>query len=330
LHKAGIERTKKQVASHIQVLRNMWKGEPEFHLVAGGEELFLEGGPLAPAETECDTTGLIPLDFGDRDTLSPVSPSTPGLCATNFIYEHSPAQSSHSSASSFCSGFQLRLSSEAATSPVTPPPQYPNNGVLRPRTYSEPLTHLVPCPQPISPLSSAPSSPAGQSGDLGSASEADSDHQTSSTHLTVHRDQRRLTENKLCFVSLWAEGMLPLTVPSDGVPLAPIRPLEPLIIRIRLHLSSIDDPHSPPTLHGFQGTVSLASPWQFSAQCITKVYSNGTCVVDEVGPLQLAASHAPTVNGLHMVQAFLPESPLSRSRWIDACKQPSEKHNFPY
>ncbi|KAG6879517.1 hypothetical protein C0992_001850 [Termitomyces sp. T32_za158] len=28
LQKAGIDRSKKQVASHIQVLRNMWKGEP--------------------------------------------------------------------------------------------------------------------------------------------------------------------------------------------------------------------------------------------------------------------------------------------------------------
>ncbi|KAL1717508.1 hypothetical protein EV715DRAFT_202999 [Schizophyllum commune] len=34
----GIERTKKQVASHIQVLRNMWKGEPQFYLVAGGAD----------------------------------------------------------------------------------------------------------------------------------------------------------------------------------------------------------------------------------------------------------------------------------------------------
>ena len=28
LQKAGVERSRKQVASHIQVLRNMWKGEP--------------------------------------------------------------------------------------------------------------------------------------------------------------------------------------------------------------------------------------------------------------------------------------------------------------
>lgn len=329
LHKAGVERTKKQVASHIQVLRNMWKGEPEFHLVAGGDELFLDGGPLAPVKAECDTNTLITLDLDDRDAISPISPSTPGLSATNFVYEHSPDQSSHSSASSFGSGFQLNLcaagSSDCAPSPVTPP-QYPNNGILRPRTYSEPLTRLVIRPPLTSPLSSAPSSPAGQSGVLGCSPETEcpsvnSDHPILSTHLTMHRDQKRLIDNKLCFVSLWTEGMLPLTVPSDGVPLPAIRPLEPLIVRIRLHLASIDDTHCSPTLHGFQGTVSLASPWQFSAQCITKVYANGACIIDEVGNLQLAASSAPTANGSHMVQAFLPESPLSRSRWLDASLQ---------
>jgi hypothetical protein len=47
LQKSGIERSRKQVASHIQVLRNMWKGSAEFHLVAGGEELFSENGLLS-------------------------------------------------------------------------------------------------------------------------------------------------------------------------------------------------------------------------------------------------------------------------------------------
>jgi hypothetical protein len=32
LQKQGITRTKKQVASHIQVLRNMWKGEPGVYM----------------------------------------------------------------------------------------------------------------------------------------------------------------------------------------------------------------------------------------------------------------------------------------------------------
>ncbi|KAG1734994.1 hypothetical protein EDB19DRAFT_1638689 [Suillus lakei] len=52
LQRAGIDRSKKQVASHIQVLRNMWKGEQEYHLVAGGKQLFLDTGLLAPVETK--------------------------------------------------------------------------------------------------------------------------------------------------------------------------------------------------------------------------------------------------------------------------------------
>ncbi|KAG1827335.1 uncharacterized protein BJ212DRAFT_1217581, partial [Suillus subaureus] len=52
LQRAGIDRSKKQVASHIQVLRNMWKGEQEYHLVAGGEELFLDTGLPASVKAE--------------------------------------------------------------------------------------------------------------------------------------------------------------------------------------------------------------------------------------------------------------------------------------
>ena len=33
LKKNGIERSKKQVASHIQVLRNMWKGHPGAYII---------------------------------------------------------------------------------------------------------------------------------------------------------------------------------------------------------------------------------------------------------------------------------------------------------
>ncbi|KIJ69428.1 hypothetical protein HYDPIDRAFT_51293, partial [Hydnomerulius pinastri MD-312] len=71
LQKNGIDRSKKQVASHIQVLRNMWKGESEYHLVAGGEELFLETGLLAPVKAE---------DLPDGHLLTPV-----------MFDEHSPA-----------------------------------------------------------------------------------------------------------------------------------------------------------------------------------------------------------------------------------------------
>ncbi|KAG5353943.1 hypothetical protein C0989_011431 [Termitomyces sp. Mn162] len=64
LQKAGIDRSKKQVASHIQVLRNMWKGEPEFYLVAGGEE------PLPETPVKLEDSSLISLDFDETDSSS--------------------------------------------------------------------------------------------------------------------------------------------------------------------------------------------------------------------------------------------------------------------
>ncbi|KAJ7172513.1 hypothetical protein C8R46DRAFT_947601 [Mycena filopes] len=89
LNNLGIVRTKKQVASHIQVLRNMWKGEPEYHLVAGGEELFAQDAVKLE-----EHPSLIPLDDDLRDDASnsppeflsdfppspgETSPSFPGL-----------------------------------------------------------------------------------------------------------------------------------------------------------------------------------------------------------------------------------------------------------
>jgi hypothetical protein len=111
--------------------------------------------------------------------------------------------------------------------------------------------------------------------------------------------------------------MLPVTFPADSQ----IPSVVPIVFRVRLNLSSIDDLHCPSTLHGFHGTVSLSSPWQFSAQCITKVYANGTFISEEAGNLQLVTSLSPSVDGSQVVQAFLPESPLSRSRWLDESLQ---------
>ncbi|KAI9566461.1 hypothetical protein HD554DRAFT_2025356, partial [Boletus coccyginus] len=71
LHKNAVDRSKKQVASHIQVLRNMWKGEPEYHLVAGGEELFLETAlPSVKAEDSPDHHLLTPGFFDDHSPAS--------------------------------------------------------------------------------------------------------------------------------------------------------------------------------------------------------------------------------------------------------------------
>ncbi|KAJ7709941.1 hypothetical protein B0H17DRAFT_1029920 [Mycena rosella] len=74
LNNLGIVRTKKQVASHIQVLRNMWKGEPEYHLVAGGEELFPD-----PVKVE-EHPALLTIEHEDDD-VSDLSNSPPDFFA---------------------------------------------------------------------------------------------------------------------------------------------------------------------------------------------------------------------------------------------------------
>lgn len=121
--------------------------------------------------------------------------------------------------------------------------------------------------------------------------------------------------NRICFISLWAEGMQPLTVPAVASPATVLLP--PTLLRMKLRLPSIDDVRSPQTLHGFHGTVTLAAPWASAAECTTKVYANNVCISQESGSLQQVSNSATTTEGL-MVQAFLPESPLSRSRWLDA------------
>ncbi|KAJ7063269.1 hypothetical protein C8F01DRAFT_985409 [Mycena amicta] len=71
----GIVRSKKQVASHIQVLRNMWKGEPEYNLVAGADELFQDSVKLE------DNPSLLTID--DDDDASSAS-NSPAEQATDF------------------------------------------------------------------------------------------------------------------------------------------------------------------------------------------------------------------------------------------------------
>ncbi|KAI6109844.1 hypothetical protein F5141DRAFT_1005055, partial [Pisolithus sp. B1] len=68
LQKHGIDRSKKQVASHIQVLRNMWKGELEYRLVAGGDELFLETN--IKAEEQLDPQLLTSTSYDEHSPSS--------------------------------------------------------------------------------------------------------------------------------------------------------------------------------------------------------------------------------------------------------------------
>ncbi|KAL0071437.1 hypothetical protein AAF712_001294 [Marasmius tenuissimus] len=75
LHGKGIVRSKKQVASHLQVLRNMWKGEPEYHLVAGADEQLNQSSPSHP---ESDSSSSTP-----NSLISLSLPSSPPTSVNN-------------------------------------------------------------------------------------------------------------------------------------------------------------------------------------------------------------------------------------------------------
>jgi len=114
--------------------------------------------------------------------------------------------------------------------------------------------------------------------------------------------------------------MLPLTVPVDTLSPAhqppPSNPAMPsIVLRVKLQIASIDTLNGPSSLHGFAGTASFTHPWTSSAQCITKVFEGTMQISEESGPLQLMMAN-PREHSQSFT-AFLPESALSRCRWLD-------------
>jgi hypothetical protein len=290
----------------------------EFQLVAGGEELLQEPHSLTPIKLECDSK---PLNLDDSDPLSPMSTSAHSTCSSGLAGD--TTHESSTLPSTDFSGPHLRPDScslighgEDLHAPGVEL-RYPfGRRTLTGRTHSG--TSLGDTSRsPLSPLTSLPSSPVEQGSDVARIFEANSPPLTSNSQ----RDKKIWTENKICSLALWTEGMLPFTVSSGAVSSNNFSAREPIVFRVRLTLPSIGDLQCPPTLHGFQGTVSLSFPWQFSAQCITKAYTDRVCISEEVGYLQLISSHATNSYGPRMVQALLPESLLSRSRWLDATLQ---------
>lgn len=125
----------------------------------------------------------------------------------------------------------------------------------------------------------------------------------------------RYAQNRVTTFHLYAEGMTPFSVNVDAL-LAQANPsVRAFSLRIKLSVPLASDLRSPPTLYGFNGSVSLATVWSNSAKCTTKVYTGNTLSSEEQADLQMAGMNP---NG--SLHAVLPESTLSRCRLLDHSK----------
>ncbi|KAF9464665.1 hypothetical protein BDZ94DRAFT_456593 [Collybia nuda] len=296
LQKMGINRTKKQVASHIQVLRNMWKGEPEFYLVAGGEELYENGTPVpVKAEDRCDTSNLIPFDF-DGDEGSSSASTSP-----NF----SPLDSN----ANFSTSPQLPTGLyELDVTSVIPRPESPSPSLRSRDMTVPPNTHPSPQfpfsqPLPLQQHTRKRSPPL--------KVEYPSEAYASSPNATS-TDPNNVSYNKATAICLMADGMTPFTIKLDAlIPLQEF-PSTALALKIKIGITPVDDIRSPSTLHGFIGSICLAQVWASTGKCVTRVYADNLCISEEIGSLDITNVEVGTA------VALLPESTLSRCRWLDA------------
>ncbi|KXN82082.1 Regulatory protein abaA [Leucoagaricus sp. SymC.cos] len=286
LQKHGISRSKKQVASHIQVLRNMWKGEPEYHLVAGGEELA-DMSPSAGSTIKLEDqwpTGLIAMDFDE---------STDGYSSNSASPDFSPPD------------YQQFL----------PSPDHPTTRQLDMNSgaqYPSGTQNLVPSASPYA--SSFPNSsqdysfsgPYDKYGHLSPTSGLTMDTNGSASGYTKSPHH----PSRIRVLSLTADGMSPFMIRTDAL-ISATAPYEPLQLKVRLIISTMQDINCPPTLHGFLASICLSDIWRSSAKCITKTIVGNNIVSEDVGSLEVSEINVGTVN------AVLPESNLNRCRWLD-------------
>ncbi|OJT15868.1 hypothetical protein TRAPUB_1409 [Trametes pubescens] len=314
LKRAGIERTKKQVASHIQVLRNMWRGTPEFHLVAGGEELFQENGLLAhtnkkPTPAPSETPAAHRRELPESSAGSSSSSSTPEFSALDFPLELQTATSFPSiPLSAHMSSFSdLALDDGLGTamSPLTES----NFGAL---SSSPHAAHLAPLNVKLEPLAMDPTLFSLPQGAYVDGAHSATDY---SPHIPVP------PPNRILNLHFWAEGMVPLSVDVDrlvgSTPAMPAR----IFLHFRVSMPPIADLRVPPALQGVSGAVSFSARWASLAKCQTKSWGAGRTVVSQELGLFAQVPTPEVQAGLNdspqLVFAYLPDSALSRCHWLD-------------
>ena len=351
LQKSGVDRSKKQVASHIQVLRNMWKGEPgmspplppsppplspspEYHLVAGGEELFLETALLPTVKAE-DSPDAHLLTAGLFDDHSPASDRSGGSATSTC-----PPRS-------LCSGSSPTAVS--STSELTLPhlhgirPSRIDDDSRRVRSLSASDCHRTD-PRRLSPLSSYWTSDLGRPSATQSCPSAlytaiDQPFDFTSHYSPEPSNHPSLSDSPLLFtesslfsaepapcptaftsLSLWAEGMPTLTLPLDALISSTqpsVHPSPALVLRIKLHLPPIDVPCFP-ALHGFQASVTCTMRPCATVRCSTAVFVRGQCTSREGNHCTMMTAESTGNDQLESITLLLPDSPLSRSRWLDS------------
>ncbi|KAG6334585.1 hypothetical protein ID866_4508 [Astraeus odoratus] len=327
LQKHGIDRSKKQVASHIQVLRNMWKGEPEYKLVAGGDELFLETNIKSEDPTDSLLTPAV------YDEYSPASDRSGGsaasVCPPRSLYP--------GSSPSVCSTTELAMPHLTARVPTA------DDKCRRLRSFSPPEFSRAE-PRRLSPLSATSWSPDVSTPSTVQSCPADVYTSLSETldsavpfspaalqqpsHVdsplvfpdTLSSVDRPVSVTRVVRLSLWAEGMQSYSIPVDSL-VPPTQPsvdtVSAVALYIKLHLPPIDAPCSP-GLHGFQASVTCVAQSSSSFRCSTSVLVRNQCVSQEIGfcsPVVVEPTGLLETTG---VTLLLPDSALSRSRWLDS------------
>lgn len=331
LQRHGVDRSKKQVASHIQVLRNMWKGEAEYKLVAGGDELYLDTN--IKSEDQPDGHLLTPSVCDDHSPPSDRSGgSAASICPSHSVYS--------ASSPPVCSTTELTISHFAATRVSTTdddarpfrsfsPPDHPRAGDVR---RPSPLATSCWSPQ-VSPhtavqlcssaeLYTSPDTldnpvqfPPALLQQLGLVNPPPLFTESSSLLAA----DRPLNLVRLTQLSLWAEGMPSCTVPVDTLVLS-TQPSTPsassVALSLKLHLPPIDAPCAP-GLHGFQASVTCTSEPSSTFRCSTSVLVRNQCVSQEIEYCSPVNVESSELGMLETTTLLLPDSALSRSRWLD-------------
>lgn len=138
----------------------------------------------------------------------------------------------------------------------------------------------------------------------------------------LHMEQSLMT-NRVAGLCLWADGMQLKYVDVDALPFASDPPGSPVVppsngivrtsLRMKLQMPAYGFGNSAV---GFGGMLSFAAPLPPSAELMTRVHVDNVCISREVAPL-VCMDRNSNPTGQELVVAMLPDSWLTRCRWLD-------------